>query len=167
MLPRAKVTYEDQCVHRAHADPTSGFRAAEAEGHASHVRSRTRCIRILHRPSGVAPFIRCSTHPHSGTSAFNLAAAPGLASTRRVPHGTSSLSPIGLLRSLIYPYGPLILLRRFQAAGRQPRVPRSAHSAYRGGRRRVADGTRTRDLPSYNPTTSIATGCLKLQNRLF
>jgi hypothetical protein len=30
----------------------------------------------------------------------------------------------------------------------------------------VADGTRTRDLPSHNPTTSVATGCLKLQNRL-
>ena len=118
ILPRAKVTYEDHRVHRAHADPTSGSRATEAESRASHARSRICCIRILHRPSGVAPFAKCSTHPYNGTLAFNLVTAPGLECTRRVPQGISSRFPIGLLRSLIYPHGPLILPRRCQAAGR-------------------------------------------------
>jgi hypothetical protein len=32
--------------------------------------------------------------------------------------------------------------------------------------KRVTDGTRTRDLRSHNPTTSVAAGCCGLQNQL-
>jgi hypothetical protein len=46
--------------------------------------------------------VRQTFHPYSGTLAFNLAPAPGFESTRRVPPGSSSLSPIGLERSPTY-----------------------------------------------------------------
>jgi hypothetical protein len=45
-----------------------------------------------------------------------------------------------------------------------PLLPRIWHTYAES--ERVTDGTRTRALRSHNPTTSVATGCRALQNRL-
>ena len=89
----------------AHADPASASRSPAAQSSTSQVRSRIRRIRIGRGPGGVPLSARSSTRS-AALSRSTSRLLPASNSPRRVPLGISSLSPIGLIRSLSYPRGP-------------------------------------------------------------